>query len=59
MISEKVMSVAVTLGVLAGQVSPDVWDTLACARRELLDAAAQALALETHTIFDAGRRDHG
>jgi hypothetical protein len=52
MISEKITGACAALGELAGQVTPEVWDTLHCVRRELVDAADQAAAVEECLTMD-------
>jgi hypothetical protein len=46
MIAEKITGALAALGDLAGRVTPEVWEVLHCALRELRDAADQTKALE-------------
>jgi hypothetical protein len=48
MTHKKIEGTIAAIGGMAGRVSEDVWAELKCIRAELIDAAAQAEALENH-----------
>jgi hypothetical protein len=52
MIAEKITGALAVLGDLAGRVTPEVWEVLHCALRELRDAADQAGVLEGRVTAD-------
>lgn len=53
MVSDKIMSVQITLGELAGKVSEDAWAVIRQARANLLASAAQISAMESNCFLSS------
>ncbi|MFZ5428075.1 MAG: hypothetical protein ACOZEN_14000 [Thermodesulfobacteriota bacterium] len=59
MIAEKIQSVRMALGVLAGQVSEEQWEMIKMARAELSDAADTAKEMESRLQCPVQREANG